>query len=80
MTNERMALLELIENGADSDLVRELLTFAAQRMMTEDVDERSGAPAGVRSAGGVAHRIGYRERGWEIHVGRIDSAINELRP
>jgi len=25
MTNERMALLELIEKGADADLIRELL-------------------------------------------------------
>ena len=27
MTNERMALLELIEKGADADLIRELYGF-----------------------------------------------------
>ena len=29
MTDERMALLELIEKGADADLVREFLAYAA---------------------------------------------------
>ena len=33
MTDDRMALVELIEQGADSDLVREMLAFAAERMM-----------------------------------------------
>jgi hypothetical protein len=28
MTDDRMALIELIEKGADGDLVRELLAFA----------------------------------------------------
>ena len=28
MTDDRMALLELIEKGADCDLIRELLAFA----------------------------------------------------
>jgi hypothetical protein len=32
MTDDRMAMIELIEKGADSDLVRELLAFAAARL------------------------------------------------
>ncbi len=80
MTDERMALLELIEKGADTDLVRELLAFAAERMMACEVDGLTGAPAGVRSAERVNHRNGYRERGWETRVGRIDLAIPKLRP
>ena len=79
MTNERMALLELIEKGADGDLVRELLAFAAERMMAIEVDDLTGAPAGVRSAERLNHRNGYRERGWETRVGRIDLAIPKLR-
>jgi hypothetical protein len=63
MTDERMALLELIEKDADADLVRELLAFAAERMMAVEVDELTGAPAGVRSAERVNHRNGYRQRG-----------------
>ena len=49
MTDDRMALIELIEKGADSDLVRELLAFAADRMMELEVEAKTGAPAGARS-------------------------------
>ena len=79
MTEGRMALLELIEKGGDADLVRDLLAFAVERMMAMEVDELTGAPAGVRSAERVNHRNGYRERGWETRVGRIDLAIPKLR-
>lgn len=79
MTEDRMALIELIEKGADSDLVRELLAFAADRMMELEVEARTGAPAGVRSADRLTHRNGYRERAWETRAGRIDLAIPKLR-
>jgi transposase-like protein len=79
MTDDRMALIELIEKGADSDLVRELLAFAAERMMELEVEARTGAPAGARSADRLTHRNGYRERAWETRAGRIDLAIPKLR-
>ena len=79
MTDERMALLELIEKGADADLVRELLAFASERLMAAEVDQLTGAAAGVRSPDRVNHRNGYRERGWETRVGRIELAIPKLR-
>ncbi len=49
MTDDRMALIELIEQGADSDLVREMLAFAAERMMDLEIEAKTGAPAGSRS-------------------------------
>jgi putative transposase len=79
MTDEKMALLELIEKGADADLVRELLAFASERLMAAEVDQLTGAAAGVRSPDRVNHRNGYRERGWETRVGRIELAIPKLR-
>ena len=79
MTDERMALLELIEKGADADLVRELLAFASERLMAAEVDQLTGAAAGVRSPDRLNHRNGYRERGWETRVGRIELAIPKLR-
>lgn len=79
MTDDRMALIELIEKGADSDLVRELLAFAAERMMELEVEARTGAPAGARSPDRLTHRNGYRERAWETRAGRIDLAIPKLR-
>jgi len=49
MTDERMALLDLIEKQADSDLVREMLAFAADRIMEVEVELRTGAAKGARS-------------------------------
>jgi putative transposase len=79
MTDERMALLELSEKGADADLIRELLAFASERLMAAEVDQLTGAANGVRSPDRVNHRNGYRERGWETRVGRIELAIPKLR-
>ena len=79
MTDERMALLELIEKGADVDLVRELLAFASGRLMALEVDQLTGAAAGARSPDRLNYRNGYRERGWETRVGRIELAIPKLR-
>ncbi len=79
MTDERMALIELIEKGADADLVRELLAFAADRMMELEVEAKTGVPAGVRSPERLNHRNGYRERAWDTRAGRIDLAIPKLR-
>jgi transposase-like protein len=79
MTDERMALLELIEKGTDADLMRELLAFASERLMAAEVDQLTGAAAGVRSPDRINHRNGYRARGWETRVGRIELAIPKLR-
>jgi putative transposase len=79
MTDERMALLELIEKGADADLVGELLAYASERLMAAEVDQLTGAAAGSRSPERINHRNGYRERGWETRVGRIELAIPKLR-
>jgi putative transposase len=79
MTDERMALIELIEKGGDADLIRDMLAFAAERLMTLEVEALTGAPAGVRSPERLNHRNGYRERAWDTRAGRIDLAIPKLR-
>ena len=79
MTNDRMALVELIEKRADADLVREMLAFAAARLMDLEVETLTGAPVGVRSPERLNHRNGYRERVWDTRAGRIDLAIPKLR-
>ncbi len=63
MTDDRMALIELIEKGADGDLVREMLPFAAERLMEAEVGVRTGAAHGDRDPGRLVQRNGYRERG-----------------
>lgn len=79
MTDERMALIDLIEKGADCDLVRDMLAFAADRLMVMEIEAKTGVGAGVRSPDRLNHRNGYRERGWDTRAGRIDLAIPKLR-
>jgi putative transposase len=79
MTDDRVALLELIEKGADADLVREMLGFAAERLMEAEVRARTGAAHGARDPGRQAQRNGYRERAWQTRAGRIELEIPRLR-
>lgn len=79
MTDDRMALIELVEKDADADLVREMLAFAAARLMDAEVEAVTGAARGARTPLRETHRNGYRERGWETRVGHIDLAIPKLR-
>lgn len=79
MTDDRMALIDLVEKSADEDLVRDMLAFAAERLMEFEVEAATGVPKGMRSAARTVQRNGYRERAWETRAGRIDLAIPRLR-
>ena len=79
MTDDRMALLELIEKDADADLVREMLSFAAGRLMDAEVQARTGAAHGARDPERLVQRNGYRERVWDTRAGQIDLEIPRLR-
>ena len=79
MTDERMALLELVEKDADSDLVRDMLAFAAERLMEAVAEVAAGAAKGARTPLRDAHRNGYRAREWDTRAGRIELAIPRLR-
>jgi len=79
MTDDRMALIELIEKGTDADLVREMLSFAAARLMEAEAEVRTGAALGAREPGRLVQRNGYRERAWDTRAGRIELEIPRLR-
>lgn len=79
MTDERMALLDLVEKGADADLVRDMLAFAADRIMDAEAEVAAGAAKGARSPLREVYRNGYRERDWDTRAGRIELAIPRLR-
>ena len=79
MTDARMALLELIEKRADTDLVREMLAFAAERLMELEVAGLTGAAYGEKSPERLAQRNGYRERAWETRAGTVELRIPKLR-
>jgi len=62
MTDDRMTLMELVEKSADEDLVRDMLAYAAERLMELESEAATGAPKGARTAARTAQRNGYRER------------------
>uniref|UniRef100_E6PDP2 Transposase of ISCARN47, IS256 family n=3 Tax=mine drainage metagenome TaxID=410659 RepID=E6PDP2_9ZZZZ len=79
MTTPSMALTELVEKGADVDVLREMLQFVSQRMMDFDVEGRCGAAYGERDSARENSRNGYRDRLWETRAGAIDLRIPKLR-
>lgn len=79
MTDDRMALLELVEQRADGDLLREMLAFAAERIMEAEVEARTGAAKGARTPMREVQRNGYRERDWDTRAGRIVLELPKLR-
>ena len=79
MTNDRMALAELLEKGSDGDLLREMIGYVAQRLMDLDVVGLVGADHGERAEGRENWRNGYRDRDWHTRSGTIPLRIPKLR-
>ena len=79
MTDEMMSLQALLEKCSDTDLLREMIGFAAQRLMELEVEGRTGAGHGERSAARLNHRNGYRDRDWETRAGTVELRIPKLR-
>ena len=48
MTATTMDLRELLEKTADTDFLREMIGFTAQRLMELEVETLTGAPHGSR--------------------------------
>jgi len=79
MTEDMIALRGLMEKSADADLLREMIGFAAQRLMELEVGGLTGAAYGEKSAERLAQRNGYRERDWETRAGAVELRIPKLR-
>lgn len=79
MTDDTMNLQALVGKSADADFLREMIGFAAQRLMDLEVGSLTGAGYGEKSSERIAQRNGYRERDWETRAGTVELRIPRLR-
>jgi putative transposase len=76
-TKPDIALAEVVEKGADADLLREMIQYVAQRMMDMDVEGLCAPGYAERSPERLNSRNGYRERLWEARAGSVDRSCEK---
>src|SRR6516225_4772582 len=79
MTNDKISLQSLLEKNSDASLLREMIGFAAQRLMELEVETLCGAAHGERSPERINQRNGFRDRDWETRAGTVELRIPKLR-
>jgi putative transposase len=68
-----------VETVPDTDLTRELIGFAPERLMDMGVGAAAGATSGEKDPVKAAQRNGYRNGDWGTRAGTVEQPIAMLR-
>ena len=79
MTDERMALAELLQKSGDGDFLRAVAEAVLQILMEADVEGLIGAGRHERTGDRLNYRNGYRERSLDTRLGSLQLRIPKLR-
>ncbi len=79
MTDDSMALAELLQKAGDGDFLRSVAEAVLQMLMEADVEGQIGAGRHERSAERLTHRNGYRDRTLDTRLGTLNLRIPKLR-
>src|SRR5262249_52611579 len=79
MTDERMALVDLLQKSGDGDFLRSVAEAVLQILMEADVEGLIGAGRHERTGDRLNYRNGYRERSLDTRLGSLQLRIPKLR-
>lgn len=79
MTEENMALTELLQKSGEGDFLRTVAETVLQILMEADVEGLIGAGRHERSTDRLNYRNGYRDRTLDTRVGSLQLRIPKLR-
>src|SRR4026209_412926 len=79
MTDDRMALVELLQKSEDADFLRFVAEAVLQLLMEADVEGLVGAARHERSAERLNYPNGYGARTFETRLGPLSLRIPKLR-
>ena len=79
MTEERMALAELMQKAGKGDFLRAVAEAVLQILMETDVEGLIGAARHERSPDRLNYRNGYRDRSLDTRLGALQLRVPKLR-
>src|ERR1043165_6704723 len=79
MTEDRMALVELLQKSGEADFLRAVAEAVLQILMEADVEGVIGAGRHERTGDRLNYRNGYRDRTLDTRLGPLSLRIPKLR-